>query len=178
MNIVIPEKYKDLQIPEEQWLIVAFLLMISHEHGWETPYNINTYDFKKILGGSFGTLEPHTSKLKGLREMIEIKRLNDHNWTIQFRDFNRPDFYRYKDGSGNLRTAHKEITNVRCISMWCYLVGMYRGNKNLITDSERIFEYESAEATIDGTCLTTQNFRIDINHANAARTRRRLLQTE
>jgi len=157
MKIQIPAKYKDLKLTEGQTLAVAFLYMVSNDHGF-VRYNINSYDFRRII--STGKVEPDGYNMRFLEEAIHISQLNADNWLIQFRDFKREDFYK-NSGKGTRRFHWATIKQPRNIAMWCYLIGLYRGTKDLINESHNLFEYKDCIPSITKEQMSFNNFMIE-----------------
>ena len=158
MTIEIPEKFKDLEATEGQMLSVAFLYMISHDNGYQ-PYNINSYDFKKLMGSPLVDLDSYG--MRALMSALQVSQINEHNWIIQFRDFHRTDFYKKIDGSGMRKSFMYELKETRNIAMWCYIVGLYRGSKDLIHESHKLFEYEDSLPIFDKTDMSFVNLRLE-----------------
>lgn len=158
MYIEIPKKFENLPVTEGQMLSIAFLYMVSHDNGY-IPYNINAYDFKKIMGANTVTIQSYN--MRHLSEAIQVSEINDNNWIIQFRDFKREDFYKLRDGTGTRKFVKYKLKETRNIAMWCYLVGLYRGSKDLITESNKMFEYDNAIPTLDKTDMSFCNLRLE-----------------
>jgi hypothetical protein len=158
MYIEIPKKFKELPVTEGQMLGIGFLYMISNDHGF-IPYNINSYDFKKIMGSA--TVDLDSYNMRYLVQALHVSQINEDNWLIQFRDFKRQDFYKCKDGRGTRSFFKYEIKETRNIAMWCYLIGLYRGSKELIRESNKLFEYPNSLPTLDHHDMSFCNLRIE-----------------
>lgn len=156
MNIQIPRIYKDLKLKEREAMMVAFMTLVSHEHGWEHDYNISPWDLAKIMHIPGAVLT--SDKMDVLKTIFKFTYLNDENWMIRWINTDVKTLYALS-GRGALKTERYKLTTARNISVWCYLLGLYRGSKNLITDSYKLFENEDNNKTM--TVLEEDNFRIE-----------------
>lgn len=155
MNIIIPSLYKDLLLTEREAVVVAFMTLVAHDHGWEHNYNISPYDINKILDTSRGELD--SRKLDRLKEIFQFTYLNDENWMLKWKDYNPKTFL---TRTGAFRMHKYWLENARNQRVWCYLLGLYRGSKDLVTDSTRVFEHEDLYAK-SMTKIEIDNFRIE-----------------
>jgi hypothetical protein len=136
MNIIIPRYYRDLGLTEREAVLVAFMVIIAHEHGWEHNYNISPYDINKILDTLKGEID--NGKLTRLKEVFQFTYLNDSNWMIKWKGWS-PKWY---TKIGSFRGHKYKLEDTRNQRLWCYLLGLYRGSKDLVEDSKRLFEHE------------------------------------
>jgi hypothetical protein len=154
MNIIIPRHYEDLQLTEREALLVAFMVMVAHDHGWEHNYNISPYDINKILDTLKAEIDSH--KFTRLKEIFQFTYLNESNWMLKWKDFD-PSWY---TRGGAFKSFKYKLEDTRNQRVWCYLLGLYRGNKALVADSTRIFEHEDLY-TKGMTNMEIDNFRIE-----------------
>ena len=158
MHINIPVKYKNLQLKETEALVVAFMTMVADEHGFEHAYNMAAEDLRRIMH-LCAVVNPSTQAFANLQKIFKFAHLNEDNITLQFRDHARnKEWYTYS-GRGVLRNTKYKLNIARNQNMWCYLLGMYRGSKDMIQDSHKLFEHDSIANTMIP--LEINNFRIE-----------------
>ena len=161
MNINLPEKYKELQLKENEAVLVAFMAMIADEHGFEHAYNISCADLRKILNYSGAKVHPSVPSFDTLKKIFKLVYLNEDNMTLQFLDHARnKEWYTYS-GRGILRVMQYKLTKPRNQNLWCYLLGMYRASKDLVQDSHKVFEHMDTEYAHTMNRLESINFRIE-----------------
>ena len=156
MKIQIPEKYKDLQFTDGEASIVALLLMLGREHGFEYYYTFCSHDVKKIIQGFAGSMTFDSLKTHNLREIIHIVGLDDYNWSMKFRNTDGI----YGKRGWKPKTVDYKLTTTRGIGIWCYLMGMWRTRgEDFVNDSQETFEHKHANSSLSQ--LDYPNFRID-----------------
>lgn len=157
MNIIIPERFKDTKLLEREAMFIGFMTLIGNEHGWEHQYNICPWDMGKMMNVQGLVLD--SPKMDTLKEIFEFTYLNDENWMVKWKDFDQQSWYTYK-GQGTLKHHKYKLTTERNSNMWAYLLGLFRGSKDLVKDSHKIFEHEDVyRHTMNK--LEIDNFRIE-----------------
>lgn len=156
MNILVPQKYKDLKLRDNDAILVALMVLIAEEHGYENEYYIHTHDIHKILRVT--NLSPTGYILNNIRNVFEFGQWNEDNWSIRFKD-SRKDLF----GRKRLMTYKHKITSVRNQNLWCYLLGMFRGSLSgeLIETTTEHFPHIPVKHGTSMSRLHTHNFRIE-----------------
>ena len=156
MNIKVPTKYKELNLTDNEAMLVALMLMIAEENGYEHQYYIHDHDLRKILKTT--TLSPTGYKLNNLKNIFEFGKWNDENWCIQFNE-GRDAFY----GRKRLQLYKHKLKSVRNQQLWCYLLGMFRGGLGgeLIETTTEHFPHIPVQHGTMMSRLQEDNFRIE-----------------
>lgn len=158
MNVQVPVKYKDLNLRDNDAILVALMIMIAEENGYEHAYYIHAHDLRKILKAS--TLAPTGYILDNLKNIFELAQWDEDNWSIKFKD-KRKDLF----GRKQLHVYKHKIKSVRNQNLWCYLLGMFRGSLSgeLIETTTERFPHIPVNGGTSMSRFHMYNFRIEDN---------------
>ncbi len=156
MNVNVPEKYKGLKLRDNDAMLVALMIMIAEEGGYEHQYYIHAHDLRKIL--KTPSLSPTGGLLDNLKNIFEIGQMNDDNWCIRFKEDRNA-----LSGRKNLQLYRHKIKSVRNQNLWCYLLGMFKGSLvgELIETTTENFPHAPVHNGTHMTQLESRNFRIE-----------------
>ena len=151
MKLTIPNQIDATDFTDGEKMITSLLFLIANKYGWEHWYNMNGGDFKKIVfkeGATNPTLfGPRTERL---REHFDFAQIDQHNYSIRFKTV-RPVYSHCGVGP-----QHYQISDLRAIKIWCYLMGQWFGGNEIISQSNNKIEYTSSRRT--ATHLEYKNF--------------------
>jgi len=164
MKIAIPKIYEDDKLTEGEKSFLAFMTMVGDDNGFEYFYNMNAGDVKKILGSRLGSIGVHSNKMATIRKYFHVMGYDDNNWAFAWKGFDKKTFYNRPIATFDkpkFKHGMVEINDIRSVQVWCYLLGMYRGSKNLIEDANQIqnLYFKTSRITFDR--LEMENFRIE-----------------
>ena len=162
MNINIPVKYKDLQLNDNEAMVCAFLLMLSDRWGYDTHYNMNAYDFKKMFSRNSYSMEGDSGALDKIRTHMQVAPLDEHNWALKFR-IKKGKLKEWTRMWGNKepRTVLHKLTNTRSMILWGYLMGRWNSDADIIANGRtEILPYLSSDISL--TRMDKANMKIDM----------------
>lgn len=146
MNIKVPTILeKDIK-SEEEAMVIAFLLMVSEDHGFGT-YNFNSHDVRKLFGNTTGnSLNNDSPKLENLRTMVNIAAIDRFNWCLSFKNYN-PKTWRQVRGAKAVRKSNWAINKTRNIGLWCFAMGRYT-HPDIVFENHNPFYYKDDFSTV------------------------------
>jgi len=146
MNVKVPLILKDRIKTDGEAMVIAFLLMICKDHGFG-PYNFNSHDIRKLFKGVNSAALKHDSRyLENLRSMVSILALDDHNWILQFKDYNE------KIWCGNRKPKLPRIDDYKLqttqnMVIWSFAMGRYTA-PGLVFESSDTFFYKDSSSDL------------------------------
>lgn len=163
MNILIPKKYKKLQLKETEGMLVAYMLLIATDHGFEHAYNFHSHDLKKIL--KVTTMAPQGKHLDKLKNIFNFAMWDECNWTVQFKESGSSFLGRKYKGKRRVEYTQFKLKSVRNQNLWCYLLGMHRSSlvgELIETQTER-FPHTPTKYGYTMNQFHIDNFRIELD---------------
>ena len=140
MNIKVPLILKDKIKSEGEAMVIAFLLMVSEDHGFN-DYNFNSHDVRKLYGITYGNcLLNSAPMLENLRSMINIMAIDEFNWLLSFKDYDANDSrWRAQRGKKGMRYADYKLERGMHVALWCFALGRYSAQNSVIEEGDVFF---------------------------------------
>ena len=168
MKIQIPNQVKDYidinLLTEGELMFTSFMHMVMTRYGWNTRYNMNAGDIRRILynmNGNYVALFGH--KTENLRKIFEFAQTDEYNILVAFRDIKpKGAFGRPIDTKGSKLTIGSEeveLKDLKSIKLWCYLMGLWFSGTEIVTESNSILEYLDNNRVMEH--LERKNFKIE-----------------
>jgi len=164
MNIAIPKIYVGDKLTEGEASFIAFMTMVGDDNGFDYFYSMNSGDVKKILGSRYGQATHQSEKLNNIRKYFHIIALDNHNWSFAWKEFDPKRFHNRKmniAAKPMVKHGFYNIKTKRAIQIWCYLLGMYRGSKDLVTDGSNTKHLYFKDSTVSLKRLEHENFKVE-----------------
>lgn len=140
MKILIPNQITDTDLTDGEAMLIALMNIICNTHGYDQWYNMNAGDWRKILFPAGATNpRPFGPKTKNIRNHLRFCQLDDKNILIKFINV-RP---KAKGAYDTVGTIYYELKDIRSIQIWCYLMGLWFGENDIISEATCHIEYET-----------------------------------
>ena len=158
MKIALPNQLDFTDFNDGEKMITGLMYLISNRYGYDDWYNINAGDFRKIVFPASASTPllfgPRTEKL---RTIFNFAQLDKNNVCIKFYGVKpRANSTKGSGGTPSVGCTMYELTNMRSIKIWCYLMGQWFGGNELISNSKTLIEYDNSSRS--ATNLEYRNF--------------------
>ena len=157
MKIALPNQIDCHDLNDGEKMITGLMYMIANRYGYNHWYNINSGDFRKIVFPASASnpafFGPRTEKL---REIFKFAQIDLNNYCLKFTGVTPRSQGTAVGDTPSIGCDMYELTDLRSIQIWCYLLGQWHGKNELISQSENLIEYDNSRRT--ATNLEYKNF--------------------
>tara|TARA_R110000744_G_C18999344_1_gene521604 strand:- start:79 stop:564 length:486 start_codon:yes stop_codon:yes gene_type:complete len=158
MKICIPKQIDATEFNDGEKMITSLMHMISNRYGYDSWYNINAGDFRKIVFPAHATspniFGPRTERL---RKIFDFAILDKNNYLLKFSTLVPRQHKGIKKGqTPSVAAEFYNLEDLRSIQIWCYLLGQWHGKNELVSKSDSMIEYTHSKRTT--TNLEYKNF--------------------
>mgnify|MGYP003644244007 CR=1 FL=1 len=156
MNVNIPRRLKDKEWEDREAVLIAFMVMVCQKEGYESWFNFNAADLKKIVGKPKSAhFDWHGPNTKGLRQVFDFAAIDENNvmvkWKINDSKFwhTRPRITGKFADSRSAVVPHR-INDLYRIKMWCYLMGHISSGNTLCSSNDSVIHYTDSNLAGNG----------------------------
>lgn len=157
MKIALPNQIDCTDLNDGEKMITGLMYMIANRYGYNHWYNINSGDFRKIVfpasASNPNLFGPKTDKLS---RIFKFAQLDKNNYCLKFTGVTPRTQGTAVGSTPSIGCDMYELTDLRSIQIWCYLLGQWHGKNELISQSDTLIEYDNSRRT--ATNLEYKNF--------------------
>ena len=157
MKIALPNQIDCTDLNDGEKMITGLMYMIANRYGYNHWYNINSGDFRKIVfpasASNPALFGPKTDKLS---KIFKFAQLDKNNYCLKFTGVSPRSQGTAVGSTPSIGCDMYELTDLRSIQIWCYLLGQWHGKNELISQSDTLIEYDNSRRT--ATNLEYKNF--------------------
>lgn len=138
MKLTIPNQIDPTGFSDGDKMFTSMMYLIAAKYGYEHWYNMNSGDFKKIVFDENAT-NPNLfgPRTEILREHFDFAKIDHYNYLVRFKNV------KSKSRNGEVGVAVTEISKLRCIKIWCYLMGQWFGGNEIINETDTLIQYDT-----------------------------------
>ena len=138
MKVTIPNQIDPTNFSDGDKMFTGFMFLLGRKYGYEHWYNMNAGDFKKIVFDSNAT-NPNLfgPRTEILREHFDFAKIDANNYLVRFRNV------KSKSSNGEVGWIHTEISDMRSIKIWCYLMGQWFGGVEIVNETDTLIQYDT-----------------------------------
>ena len=156
MNVNIPRRLKDKEWEDREAVLIAFMVMVCQKEGYESWFNFNNADLKKIVGklrsSHFDWHGPNTERL---REVFDFAVIDENNVMVKWKINDSTYWHTRPRKTGKFTDSRSAvvphtITELYRIKMWCYLMGHISSGNTLCMQNDSVIHYTDSNLAGNG----------------------------
>ena len=138
MKLTIPNQIDPTGFSDGDKMFTSFMFLLARKYGYEKWYNMNAGDFKKIVFDENAT-NPNLfgPRTEILREHFDFAMIDHYNYLVKFRNV------KSKSNNREVGWIHTTISDIRCIKIWCYLMGQWFGGVEIVNETDTLIQYDT-----------------------------------
>ena len=155
MNIHIPRRLKDIEYSDREAVFIAFMVMVSQREGYESWFNYNSGDLKRICGKYKSCqFDWHGDMTKGLREVFDFAVIDENNVMVRWKINDSKHWHTRPRQNVDLESrsavVRHKLTELYWIKTWCYLMGHIGSGNNLCSQNDSLIYFTDTETQGNG----------------------------
>ena len=155
MNVNIPRRLKDMEWEDRESVFMAFMVMVCQKEGYESWFNFNHADLKKIVGKpKTANFDWHGRLTVRLREVFDFAVIDENNVMVKWK-INDSKYWHTRprknvDLESRSAVVPYRINDLYRIKMWCYLMGHISSGNTLCSQNDSVIHYNDSNLAGNG----------------------------